>query len=157
MYCNFTRMFGEYACRRHVAARMMTRTGFTLVELMVVIVLVGLLAGAVSVGVRSYLVAGKQNVARMEIAKICQAIDTFYATYDRYPSNEEGIKVLSEPTEKLVEPLLTKLPRDPWGRLYQYNQPGRRRPYEVLSFGADGQEGGEGVDADLSSDVANDV
>lgn len=127
------------------------RRGFTLVELMVVIVLIGLLAGAVTLGVRSYLIAGKQNVARMEIAKICQALDTYYTAFDHYPTNETGIAALAEPNEKFVEGLLRELPRDPWGRPYQYNQPGRQTAYEVICFGADGREGGSGADRDISS------
>ncbi len=127
------------------------RRAFTLVELMVVIVLIGLLAGAVTLGVRSYLIAGKQNVAKMEIAKVCQALDTYYTAFDRYPTNEEGIAALAEPSEKFVEGLLRELPRDPWGRPYQYNQPGRQAAYEVICFGADGREGGTGADRDISS------
>lgn len=70
-------------------------SGFTLVELMVVIVLIGLLAGAVALGTRSYLVAGKQAVAKLEISRICQALDTFFTAYDRYPTNDEGIAILA--------------------------------------------------------------
>ena len=131
-------------CSRH-------RRAFTLVELMVVIVIIGLLAGAVTLGVRSYLVAGKQNVAKMEIANICQALETFYSAYDRYPSNDEGIELLAKPGERFVDGLLSKVPRDPWGRAYQYNQPGRGRPYEVICYGADGREGGVGADQDITS------
>lgn len=128
------------------------RGGFTLVEVMVVIVIIGLMAGAVSMGVRSYLVAGKQSVAKMEIANVCQALDTFYSTFDRYPTNDEGINILTVPSDKFVDGLLSKKPRDPWGSSYQYNSPGRNGPYEVICYGADGREGGEGAERDLSSD-----
>lgn len=128
------------------------RSGFTLVELMVVIVIIGLLAGAVTMSVRSYLISGKQNVARMEISNITQAIQTFYASFDRYPSNEEGIEILAEPSERFVDGLLSQVPRDPWQRPYHYNQPGRDgAPFEVVTFGADGREGGTGADTDISS------
>jgi general secretion pathway protein G len=138
------------AANRNVAV--LCHRGFTLVELMVVIVIIGLLAAAVSMGVRSYLVKGKQNVAKMEIANICQALDTYYAAHDAYPSNEEGIEILTRPSSQFVDGLLTKMPRDPWGNAYQYNQPGRTRPYEVICFGADAREGGTGADMDISSD-----
>jgi general secretion pathway protein G len=127
------------------------RRAFTLVELMVVIVLIGLLAGAVSLGVRGYLITGKQNIARMEVAKIGQALETFYTAYDRYPANDEGLESLVRPSDKFPDGVLNKTPRDPWGRAYQYNQPGRSGPYEVISYGADGREGGEGADSDITS------
>jgi general secretion pathway protein G len=131
------------------------RAGFTLVELMVVIVLIGLLSGAVTLGVRGYLVSGKQDIARMELAKIAQAVETMYTAYDRFPTNDEGLEALAEPSSKFPEGILSKVPRDPWGRPYQYNTPGKNRPYEIVSFGADGREGGEGADRDLSSDAAD--
>lgn len=130
---------------------------FTLVELMVVIVIIGLLSGAVTLGVRSYLIAGKQNVAKMEITNISQALDTFYAARDRYPTNEEGIEILAVEQQGGMGALLNKIPRDPWGRPYQYNRPGREAPYEVICFGADGREGGEGADRDLSSSGIDDA
>jgi len=128
------------------------RNGFTLVELMVVIVIIGLLAGAVTMSVRSYLIRGKQSVARMEIAKICQALETYYAVHDRFPSTENGIAELAEDSEEFPDGLLNKLPKDPWGNAYVYQQPGRDGPYEVICYGADKQEGGEKADKDISSE-----
>ena len=125
--------------------------GFTLVEMMVVLVLVGLLASAVTIGVRSYLIVGKQRVARLEIAKICQALETYYSAFDRYPTNDEGLEVLTKSNDKFPEGLLNKMPTDPWGRRYEYLQPGRTGPYEVICYGADGREGGDGADKDISS------
>ncbi len=118
---------------------------------MVVIVLIGLLAGAVSLGVRGYLITGMQNIAKMEVAKIGQALETFYTAYDRFSANDEGLESLVRPSEKFPEGMLNKMPRDPWGHPYQYNQPGRNGPYEVISYGADGREGGEGADSDITS------
>ena len=129
--------------------------GFTLVELMVVIVIIGLLAGAVTASVRSYLVRGKQSVAAMEIAKICQALDTYYTVLDNYPTTDQGIAALAEKSDAFPDGLLNKIPKDPWKNAYIYQQPGRDGPYEVLSYGADNQEGGEGADKDITSaDVA---
>jgi len=126
--------------------------GFTLVEVMIVIVIIGLLAGVVTVNVRSYLIKAKQNTARREIATIVEALDHFYGAYDRYPTNEEGLAILTRPSEKLPEKPLNGEPTDPWGKAYQYNCPGGGdEPYEVICYGADGREGGEGVDADISS------
>ena len=125
--------------------------GFTLVELMVVIVLIGLLAGAVTLQTRSYLLSGKRAVAKTEISTICQALDTFYSALDRYPSNEEGLEVLTESSATFDQGLLSKLPLDPWGHPYEYVQPGRDSAYEITCYGADGREGGERADSDISS------
>lgn len=125
--------------------------GFTLVELMVVLLILGMLASIVTVNVRGHMVRAKQTTARTEIASICDALETFYAAYDRYPTNDEGLAVLAKPTDKLSEPLLKREPIDPWGRPYQYNAPGKTDPYDVTSLGADGREGGEGADADVVS------
>jgi general secretion pathway protein G len=120
---------------------------------MIVIVIIGLLAGVVTINVRSYLTRAKQSAARQEIATVVHALNTFYATCGRYPTNEEGLGVLTSASEKFPEPILEGKLADPWGRSYQYNAPGSKGPFEVLSYGADGREGGDGADADLSSDA----
>jgi general secretion pathway protein G len=118
---------------------------------MVVIVIIGLLSGVVTMSVRSYLIRGKQTVARMEIAKIAQAIDTFYGEFDRYPTSDEGIAVLVEKSDVFPDGLLNKMPLDPWKHAYEYVYPGQNAPYEIVSYGADHQEGGAAADADISS------
>lgn len=135
------------ATHRRPAAR-----AFSLVEIMVVIVIIGLLAGMVSLNVRGYLNKAKQNTARQEISTICQALETFYAAYGRYPTNEEGLASLLKASEKLPEPLIKNEPVDPWSRPYQYNSPGAANPFEVICYGGDGREGGSGADSDLTSD-----
>jgi len=124
-----------------------------LVEIMVVLVIIGLLAGLVGINVRGYLIKAKRNAAKTELATVCDALEAFYTEYDRYPTNEEGLEILTESTERMPEALLDRDPVDPWGRPYVYNQPGREGPYEVLTMGADGREGGEAgsADADLGS------
>jgi general secretion pathway protein G len=126
-------MYSEYLGRPR-------RHAFSLVEVMVVVVIIGLLAGAVAIRVHHYMDKAKSNRARADIATIASALETFYAEKARYPSNEEGLAILPITTLK-----------DPWGHPYQYNQPGRDHPYEVISFGADAREGGEGQDADIVS------
>ncbi|MFN8707094.1 MAG: type II secretion system major pseudopilin GspG [Planctomyces sp.] len=144
------RVSGTTVCQLTPYARL--RAAFTLVELMVVIVIIGLLAGVVTVSVRSYLIRSRQNVAALEIAKICQALDTFYSHFDKYPSNESGISALTEKSKAFPDGLLRRMPTDPWGHPYEYQAPGRKGAYEVISYGADHREGGTGADTDISSD-----
>ena len=125
--------------------------GFSLVEIMVVLVIIGMLAGAVTISVRQYLISAKQNTARLEIATLANALETFFTVYDRYPTNDEGIEVLTRASERMAEPLVKQEPIDPWGRRYEYLVPGRNAPFEVICFGADGREGGDGADRDISS------
>jgi general secretion pathway protein G len=142
------------SCRSIMSVRTVRRhrrAGFSLPELMVVIVIIGLMAGVATVSVRSYLVRGKQNIAKMEIAKICESLDAFYAHYDRYPTAEEGIAVLAAKTTAFPDGLLSKVPNDPWGYAYEYVTPGSNGPYEVVCYGGDHRQGGTGGDADISS------
>ena len=131
--------------------RRFSRRGFSLIEFTVVLALIGLLAGVVTVNVRHHLIRGKQNAVRAEIAAVRDAVEGYYTVVGRYPSNEEGLSALTEASEQIAEPLLQQRPIDPWGRPYQYNQPGRSEPYEIICFGADGREGGDGADADIVS------
>ena len=131
------------------------RRGFSLVEIMIVIVIIGLLAGMVTINVRSYLTRAKKARVQQDISVIVQALGDFYTVYDRYPTNEEGLAILAQPSEKLPEPPLTAEPRDPWDRPYQYNSPAADAKFEVVCYGADGREGGDGVDADISSTDKN--
>lgn len=126
--------------------------GFSLVELMVVIVIIGLLASVVTFSVRSYLIRSKQNVAKLEISKMMQALETFYATYDRFPTNEEGLDILAARSDEFSDGLLSFIPTDPWGHDYEYLSPGRNREFDIICYGADHREGGTGADADLRSD-----
>lgn len=132
--------------------RFRSRRAFSLVEMMVVLVLIGLLAGLVTINVRQYMVSGRQNAAKAEIRTIVDAINTYYTQHGRYPSSEEGLEALIRTGPHQAEPLLSDEPVDPWGNRYQYFRPGRSgEPFEVVSFGADGREGGEGADAEISS------
>jgi general secretion pathway protein G len=117
---------------------------------MIVIVIIGVLATAVTVNMRSYLLKAKQNVARSDIASMTQALNTYFSEYGRYPTTEEGLEVLTKPSKKFPERLLDPPLTDPWDQPYQYASAGPR-DFEVFSFGADMKEGGTGADADVSS------
>jgi general secretion pathway protein G len=125
--------------------------GFTLVELMVVIVILGLLASLVTVAVNDYLVTGKQAVAKTEIAQISNALQLFYTENNRYPSNDEGLAILAEASKNHPGGILQGDLLDPWGHGYVYVYPGLHGTFDILSYGANGQEGGEGADRDIVS------
>ena len=128
---------------------------FSLVELMVVVIIIGLLSTLVAVQTRSYLIASKQNAARAEIATMVSALESFYADQSRYPNNEEGIEILTRGTRSFPDGFLKKVPTDPWGRPYEYISPAVKSPFTILCLGGDGREGGEGGDADISSEALN--
>ena len=125
------------------------RTAFTLIELMVVVVIIGVMATVVTLSVTDYLVTAKQNVAKSEIATIKNALTLFFMQNDRYPSNDEGLAILKKPTAQNPHGVLSNDLNDPWGREYIYIYPGTHGPYDILTYGADGQEGGTGGNKDI--------
>lgn len=134
------------------------RSGFTMVELMGVIVILGLLASVMTVGIRRHMLKSRQNVARVEISTLCQALESFHSEKGRYPGNDEGLQALlgtqEEPDGFIAG---TELGRDPWGNDYDYISPAPETPYLVICYGADGREGGTGADLDLTSADLRDV
>jgi general secretion pathway protein G len=132
-----------------------TSAGFTLLELLVVMVIIGLLAGYV--GPKYFSQIGKSEVkaTRAQIDGLAKAIDTFRLDVGRYPSTEEGLKALiTRPTNltKWDGPYLSKnVPLDPWGNPYLYKSPGEHGDYDLMSYGKDGQPGGEGEAADITN------
>lgn len=151
MYCNDSRRRRGFSMGSAMGPSKGS-AGFSLVEIMIVIVIIGLLAGIVTVNVRGYLIQARQNTARSEISVIVKALETFYSQYNRYPTNEEGLAILTKPSEKIPEPLLDGKLTDPWGNPYQYLCPGPKKPYAVISYGANNNSGGQGADADISSE-----
>ena len=119
---------------------------------MIVIVIMGLLSAVVAVNVRSYLIKAKQNAARHDVAMIANALDQFWAEYNRYPTQDEGLDILAKPSEKIPDPLLKDVHIDPWGRPYAYvSPPTANASPDVVCLGADGKEGGTGADADIAA------
>lgn len=132
--------------------------GFTLIEVMVVVVILGILAALVVPKVMSRPDEARQVAARQDIAGLMQALKLYRLDNRRYPSTEQGLKALVEkPTgAPLAEGwkaggYVERLPKDPWGQPYQYLNPGLRGEIDVFSFGADGVAGGEGSDADIGN------
>lgn len=129
--------------------------GFTLLELLVVMVIIGLLAGYV--GPKFFGQIGKSEVkaARAQLDALTKALDQYRLDTGRYPSTEQGLAALvAKPADepRWAGPYLSKaVPKDPWGAEYAYRSPGEHGDYDLLSFGRDGRPGGDGEDADITS------
>jgi general secretion pathway protein G len=130
--------------------------GFTLVEMLVVITIIALIMSLVGPRVLNYLTESKVKAARIQIQSFSSALDLLYLDTGRYPTTADGLGALVKPTSGLPGwngPYLKggSLPNDPWGKPYVYRSPAERSAYEIVSYGADGQEGGTGTAADIST------
>jgi general secretion pathway protein G len=136
------------AGRRHAG-------GFTLLELLVVMVIIGLLASIVAPQYFSQISKSNAKVARAQIESFGQALDQYRLDVGRYPSTEQGLAALRGTPPNVPQwrgPYLKRdVPNDPWGNAYQYRSPGQHGDYDLLSLGSDGQTGGEGEAADVTS------
>jgi general secretion pathway protein G len=130
--------------------------GFTLIELLVVIAILGFIASLVGPSVIKQFGGAKVDAARLQIADLSAALDLYYLDLGRYPTTAEGLAALVSAPESVRDwdgPYLKKsaVPSDPWGNAYQYKAPGESSPYDLLSYGADSQQGGERDNADVVS------
>ncbi len=130
--------------------------GFTLVELLVVMVILVLLATLVGPRVIGYLGSSRAKAAKVQIESLAAALELYKLDNGRFPSTAEGLKALVERPGSVQSwngPYLKKqgVPLDPWGKPYLYRAPGQNREFDIISFGADGQQGGTGENADVTS------
>ncbi|MFZ2998518.1 type II secretion system major pseudopilin GspG [Sphingobium sp.] len=146
------RQEGEYV------GRPSAEHGFTLVELMVVIVIIGLLATIVAINVIPATDTARVEKAKADISTIEQALEQYRLDNLTYPAGSDGLQALLSPPASLAQPqryrrggYIKKLPEDPWGRAYLYTVPGRKGAFDISSLGADGQPGGENENADIFS------
>jgi len=132
--------------------------GFTLIEIMVVVVILGILATLVLPKIMGRPDEARAIAAKQDIGSVMQALSLYRLDNSRYPSTEQGLKALV--TKPSTEPMannwktggyLDKLPKDPWGNVYQYLNPGVKGEIDVFSYGADGKLGGTGPDSDIGS------
>ena len=140
------------------SATRMAQRGFTLIEIMVVVVIMGILAALVVPKLMGRTDDARIIAARQDIATIMQGLKLYKLDNQRYPTTEQGLQALITKPASGPEAngwksggYLEKMPKDPWGNPYQYLSPGIRGEIDVLSFGADGQAGGTGNDADIGS------
>ena len=145
-----------HAPRRIRTRRSAGARGFTLLELRVVIVIIGVLGALIVPNLFSGLDDARATAARTDVNTLVQALKRYKLDNQRYPSSEQGLDALvRKPTVGTLptnwKPYLDKLPNDPWGRPYQYLNPGVRGEFDVFSFGADGVPGGEDKNADIGS------
>jgi general secretion pathway protein G len=136
--------------------RRAAQDGFTLIELMVVLVIIGVLAALIVPNVLDRAEDARVTAARTDVNNLMQALKLYKLDNQRFPTSEQGLQALiikpaSPPVPVNWKPYLDKLPNDPWGRPYQYLNPGVKAEIDVMSFGADGQPGGEGKNADIGS------
>mgnify|MGYP001152326248 CR=1 FL=1 len=145
--------------QRDITQQRRRRAGFTLVELMVVIVIIGLLATVVAINVLPSQDKAMSGKARADIAVLEQAIETYRLDNLAFPDDAQGLQALVSPPVGLARPeryrqggYVRRLPEDPWGNPYQYRRNSAHGgQFDVWSMGADGREGGEGDDADLGN------
>jgi len=128
--------------------------GFTLIELLVVLVILGLLAALAGPRVMKYLGGAKSDTAKLQIEELSSSLDLYRLEVGRYPTSEEGLQALVQAPAGVTGwngPYLKKkdVPNDPWGNPYHYAAPGQHGPFDLFSYGADNQEGGDGENKDL--------
>ena len=147
----------QHGPTREICPRELSQQGFTLVEMLVVITIIGLIMGLIGPRVLNYLSESKVKAAKIQLQSFGGALDLFYLDAGRFPSTSEGLAALVRPAPGVAAwngPYLKggNVPNDPWNNGYVYRSPGEHGPYDIVSYGADGQEGGSGVAADISLD-----
>ena len=138
------------------SVRHLLTSGFTLIELMVVLVIIGVLAALIVPNVLNRADDARVMAARTDVNNLAQALKLYKLDNQRLPTAEQGLNaLLAKPTSGPIppnwKPYLDKLPNDPWSRSYQYLIPGIKAEFDVFSFGADGVAGGEGINADVAT------
>lgn len=132
-------------------------SGFTLIEIMVVMVILGLLVAIVAPNLMGRSDQARVTVAKTQMKQVGNALDLYKLDNNRYPSTEQGLRALVEKPTGSPEPrnwnpdgYMPSMPQDPWGNSYDYSSPGINGDYDLISYGADGREGGDEDDADIN-------
>lgn len=132
--------------------------GFTLLEIMVVLVIIGILATMVMLNIGGDVDTARVTKAKVDISQISAALQRYQMENFTFPTTEQGLPALRQKPNTDPEPrnykaggYIQKLPKDPWDRDYQYISPGEHGPFDLFSLGADGEQGGEGANADIGN------
>ena len=144
--------------RDHNKKLMKKRRGFTLIEIMVVVVIIGLLSALVGPRLMGQSDEAKRKTTQTQIAQLEQVLGLYYLDNGFYPTTSQGLEALVKEPTMPPEPLnykkggcMKKVPKDAWGREFVYTAPGEHGDVDILSYGADGQEGGSGANADIAN------
>jgi len=142
--------------RRPRRIRRYAERGFTLVEILVVITIIALIMGLVGPRVLNFLTESKVKAAKIQIESLGSALDLYFLDNGQYPAGGEGLNALLQRPGSVTTwsgPYLkgNAVPKDPWGKGYIYQSPGQHGPYDIVSYGADGQQGGTGAAADITN------
>ena len=145
----------RYSSNKRARRRRHAQAGFTLVEILVVITIIGLIMALVGPRVLNYLGDSKAKAAKIQIESFSSALDLYYLDLGKYPASSDGLNALARANNApgWNGPYLRGgvVPNDPWGHPYIYRAPGERAPYEIISLGSDGQAGGSGTASDIAS------
>jgi general secretion pathway protein G len=158
MVVTHVRSYLSRVTRRSVPGRRLknSQAGFTLIEMLVVLVIIGLIMGLVGPRVLTFLSDARTKTANIQIASFTNALDLYYLDVGRYPTTQEGLTALVQRPSGMDVwngPYLKggDVPLDPWHNVYVYVSPGLHGAYDILSYGSDGREGGEGSAADITN------
>jgi general secretion pathway protein G len=130
------------------------QAGFTLIEIMVVVIILGILVSLIAPNIFGVLDDAEATATRAQMRNIEVALDMYRMNHSRYPATEEGLEALMNPPNR-ERGYIDSIPKDSWDNPYRYRYPGENGEYDLWSYGRDGQEGGEGLDADIGNWQAN--
>lgn len=136
--------------KKNSVAQLRRQHGFTLIEIMVVVIILGILVSLIAPNIFGVLDDAEVTATKVQIRNLEVALDTYRMNHSRYPTSDEGLEILMNPPGR-DRGYIDVIPKDSWNNEFQYRSPGQRGDVDLYSLGRDGQEGGEGLDADIGN------